>query len=224
MNQTQTGQLIPAQSFLTTIVFLLLFSMSASVTAADSVSPGNYCPDSRILLVSAEELSASLKLIMRSQNAFRNNDKVTAVNALTSAGATLQLAASRGASARTNLLIDAIIQAKQTEDYSQMLVWFPLLQKSMQTMTDNTKVNAASQLISRTKTMLEGNKTGDPLQQLLKARHILACDALDIPLQQAIKAQEKLLGQLHQKAPKPDYDSLLKALQTALSYTLGNKT
>ena len=62
-----------------------------------------------IQLVIAEELSASLDLVMHSRAALITNDRVKAINTLTSAGTTMKLAASRGAAARSMLLINAII-------------------------------------------------------------------------------------------------------------------
>ena len=204
------------------ILFLFLSAPVSANTASDT-PVGTYCPGPDILLISAEELSTGLNLILRSQNAFNNKDLETAKSELNSAGTALHLAASRGSSARTNLILDTIIQAKQSEDYSQMLHWFPLLEKSINTMKIDPTVNKAKAIIAQTRSLLEGAKKGDPVNQLMLTRHILACDKLDIPLQQAIQSQNLLLKQLYNKNPKPDYKSLLKAVNKALSFTLSNK-
>jgi len=209
-------------TFLTTAIVLLLLSVPVFASTATTASAGTYCPGPEILLISAEELSTGLNLIIRSQNAFNNKDTETAISELNSAGTALHLAASRGSSARTNLILDTIIQAKQSEDYTQMLYWFPLLEKSMKTMKTDSTVNAANTLIAQTRNLLDGVKKGDPVKQLMLARHILACDKLDIPLQQAIQSQTQLLKQLYKKNLKPDYKSLLNYVNKSLLYTLSN--
>ena len=205
---------------------LLALSFSMPVTAATttdaSPKPGNYCPDTDILLVVAEELSASLNLAMRSRAALINKDQGMAINELISSGTTLHLAASRGAAARSILLIDAIIQARTGEDYAQMLTWLPLLGSSLLTLPDDATISAANDLIGRATDIMQGDKGGDALQPLREARHMLACDGLDIPLQEAMQAEDKLLKQLLGQNPKISaYDSLLDSLRSALEYALG---
>ena len=203
------------------IPFLLLsFSMPAS--AATLPKPGSYCPGKDILLVAAEELSASLDLVMRSRAALINKNKTMAISALTSAGTTIHLAASRGAAARTILLIDAIIQARTSEDYAQTLPWFPLLYTSLLTLPDDVTVSAVNDLIGRAEGIMKGEKDGDPVKPLREARDLLACDDLDIPLKEAIEAQEKLMKQLGQHTKNNAYDTLIDSLRRALAYTLGN--
>ena len=183
---------------------------------------GAYCPDTDILRVVAEELSASLDLAMRSKAAMLAKDQVTAISELTSTGTTLRLAASRGAAARSILLIDAIIQARSGEDYAQMLTWFPLLQTSLLTLPDDETVSSAADLIGRAEDIMQGAKEGEPLKVLGEARHMLACDDLDIPLQRAKQVQLALMKQLGSGNPVKSsaYDALLDSLRSALTYTL----
>ncbi len=224
-----TGKQQSLFSCLKTGILFLLLTLSAALAAALPASAavdtpaGTYCPGSEILLISAEELSAALKLGITSQDAFNNKDIETALNTLNSAGTALQLAASRGSSARTNLIIDTIIQSKQTEDYAQMLHWFPLLEKSIQSMQSNPTVDTATTLIAQTRATMEGKQKGDPVKQLKNIRHILACDALDNPLQQALQSQAELLKQIPSKTAKPDYKTLLDPIKKALSYSLGSR-
>ena len=202
----------------------LSFSMSAAAatTAGSSPKPGNYCPGTDIRLVVAEELSASLEFSMRSRAALINKDQVTAISELNSARTSLHLAASRGAAARTMLLIDAIIQAGSGEDYAQLLTWFPLLQTSLLTLPNDATVSAAEESISRAEDIMQGDKDGDAMQSLKEARHMLACDGLDIPLQEAMQAQDELMKQLNQNTKNIAYDTLRDALRNALAYTLKN--
>ena len=206
-------------------VLALSFSMPVdAATGADtSPEPGTYCPDTNVLLIVAEELSVSLDLAMRSRTALINKDQTAAISGLTTAGTALHLAASRGAAARTVLLIDALIQAKSAEDYTRMLAWLPLLRASLLTLPDDANESAAEDLIDGAEQIMQGDKTGDPVKMLNQARHMLACDGLDIPLQEAMRAQDALMGQLGQSNPvkNSDYDALLDALRNALLYTLG---
>jgi len=208
------------------IPFLALsFTMRVdAATGADtSPEPGTYCPDTNVLLIVAEELSASLDLAMRSRTALINKDQTSAVGELTTAGIALQLAASRGAAARTVLLIDAVIEAKPAEDYTRMLAWFPLLHASLLTLPDDANETAAEDMISGAGQIMQGDKAGDPVKLLNQARHMLACDGLDIPLQEAMHARDALMRQLGQGGPvkNSDYDALLDALRNALLYALG---
>lgn len=217
------GQLVPARlRLLWTCISLLMLSLSMPAVAATSSSPvpGNYCPGTDVLLVAAEELSASLYQVMRSRAALINKDLVTAANELASSGTTLHLAASRGAAARTILVIDAIIQARTGEDYVHLLTWFPLLQKSMDTMPEDATVLAAKELIDRTKDIMLGDKDGDPMVSLRAARHMLSCDGLDLPLHEAMRARDDLVKELNPDTKSSAYDALRDALRSALVYTL----
>lgn len=159
------------------LTFLLLsfsLSVSAATTNAAATKAGSYCPDSDILLVVAEELSASLDLVMRSRVALSDKDQATAMTELTAAGTTLFLAASRGADARTTMLIDAVIEAKAGEDYAQMLAWFPRMYASLQTLPDDTSKSAAQDLIDLAEDIMQGDKDGDHLAALKEARQMLA--------------------------------------------------
>ena len=202
----------------------LMFSTPAvSATANVSPTPGAYCPGKDVLLIKAEELSASLDLVMRSRAAFIEKDQVVATYDLASAGTTLHLAASRGAAARTIVLINAIIQSKDANNYAHMLEWFPLLQTSLLTLPDDATVSAASDLVGRALEIIQGDvQESDPLVPLNQARHMLSCDDLDIPLQQAILAQEKLMKVMNRNEKVTDYDDLIGLLRTALEYTMKN--
>jgi hypothetical protein len=203
----------------------LSFSMpaAAATNTGASPEPGSYCPNTDVLLVVAEELSASLDLTMRSRAALKNKDPATAAGELNLASSALHLAASRGAAGRTMLVIDAIIQARSDEDYAQMLAWFPLLHASLLTLPDNATVSATEDLIVDAREIMQGDKTGDPVEVLNQARHMLACDGLDIPIQEAMRALDALPAQLAQgnQGKSNAYDALLDALRNALMYTLG---
>lgn len=205
-------------------VLALLFSMPAAfATGAASPTPGTYCPGKDVLLIVAEELSATLDMTTRSRAALTDNDPVTAINNLASAGTTLHLAASRGAAARTIVLIDAIIQSRLGENNARMLEWFPLLQTSLLTLPEDATESAADDLIGRAKDIMEGDeKDSDPMESLKKARHMLACDGLDIPLQEAIRAQENLMKVLRQNPKTDAYHTVMDSLRRALVYALEN--
>ena len=208
------------------IPFLVLsFSMTAAAATniGTSPEPGRYCPITDVLMVVAEELSASLDLTMRSRAALKNKEPATAIRELNFADTALHLAASRGAAARTVLVIDAIIQARAGDDYAQMLAWFPLLHASLLTLPDDATENAAEDLIVGAEEVMQGDKAGDPVTLLNQARHMLACDGLDIPIQEAMRALDALLVQPGQgnTGKNSAYDVLLDALRNALLYTLG---
>ena len=202
-------------------IWLPILAASFSLPAAADPSPGHYCPGTDILLVAAEEISTSLDLAMRSRTALINNDLPTAINDINSSGTALHLATSRGAAARTTLLIDTVIQTKTGDDYPQMLAWFPLLHTSLLTLPDDETVRAAGDLIGRAEDILQGDEEGDPVAPLNNARDMLTCDGLDIPLKDAILAQETLSKQLNPKTKTGDYDKLIDSLRRALAYTLG---
>jgi hypothetical protein len=219
------------KSYVCFIIFLLAFILCAPVVAATPANaaatpkPGNYCQSPGTLLVVAEELSASLDLVMRSRAALREKKQSVAMKEMESAGTLIHLAASRGAAARTIMLIDSITQAKVNKDYTQLLTWFPVLHMSLQTMPEDATTNAADDLISHAEDKLqriEGIEGGDPFKYLSDARHILACDDLDIPLHSAMQAQGDLLTKLGQRTPPKasDYDGIIESLRNALTYAL----
>lgn len=204
---------------------LLLPSLATAAAAAkpEAGNPGNYCPAAKIQRIMAEELTASLDLILESQALSGDKNRLRKISTLQSAGTTLQLAASRGAAARITVLMDAILQAKPSEDYQQMLSWFPLLKTAMQALPgDDDAVNRANEAIAHAEAIMDGSETGSPLRRLRQARHFLACDDLDIPLQKAMTAQGTLLGQLQQRGPVAStaYADLLDSLRTTLMYVL----
>lgn len=205
-------------------LLLLSFDMPAVALSAVTASPqpGAYCPSPGILLVTAEELSTGLQQVMRSRAALMHNQRAVALNDLAAAGTALQLAASRGAAARTNRLVDAVTEGKPAMNYTRMLTWFPLLHSSLRTLPDDESSRAADNLIARAEELMQRKGEGEPLHYLGEARHMLACDDLDIPLQAGIQAQSGLLVQLGQRIPpKPSaYDALLDSLRNALSYCL----
>jgi hypothetical protein len=200
---------------------LLVLAASFSLPAAAAPKPGHYCPGTDILLVAAEEISASLDLAMRSRTALINNDLPTAIHDINSSGTALRLAASRGAAARTTLLIDTVIQTKTGDDYPQMLAWFPLLHTSLLTLPDDAAVRAAGDRIGRSEDILQGDEDGDAVAPLKEARDMLTCDGLDIPLKDAMQAQETLSKHLNPKTKTSDYDTLIDSMRRALAYTLG---
>ena len=209
------------RSFILVCTSFLLWTFSApAVAASSSLQPGNYCPGNNVLLVAAEELSTSLDLVFRSRAALLNQDYANAVNELRAAGTVLHLAASRGAAARTILLIDAIMQDRTGADYAQMLTWFPLLHTSLNTLPNDPSRSSANDFIADAEAILQHEKDGDPMKPLREARHMLACDELDIPLQQAMKAHAALQKQLNQTTKINAFDTLITSLHSALVYTL----
>jgi len=201
------------------VAVLLTFGMSAPAAQPE---PGHYCPVKNILLITAEDLSAALDLVMQSREALANDDPVTTSSTLTAAGAALRLAASRGAAARTVLLIDTILRATASEDYARILTWIPTLRLSLGSLPNDPTVTAATAAIDRAESIFERVDEGKPLEVLREARHLLACDGLDIPLQEAISAQGELLGQLGRNTETATYDRLLRSLKESLEYALQN--
>jgi len=200
---------------------LITLSFSTPATAG-SVESGAYCPSRDLRLSIAERLVVSLDLSMKSRANQINKDSTAATRDLALAGITLHLAAGHGAAARTMQLIDAIIQAKASEGYAQMLAtWFPLLHASLRTLPDDANVKAAADLINRAEDFMQGDNEGDPLELLSQARRMLACDNLNIPLQKAIQAQNRLIQQFKPSTKSNAYDPLLKALHNTLNYSLG---
>ena len=200
---------------------ILILAASFSLPAAAAPKPGHYCPSTDILLIAAEEISVSLDLAMQSRTALINNDLPAAIHDINSSGTALHLAASRGAAARTTLLIDTVIQTKTGDDYTQMLAWFPLLHTSLLTLPDDATVRAVGDRIGHAEDILQGDEDGDPVAPLKEARDLLTCDGLDIPLKDAMQAQEALSKQLNPKTKTSDYDTLIDSIRRALTYTLG---
>lgn len=211
-------------------LFIALLILSWNVTAATTSAktpaampkPGNYCPAPEILLVTAEELSTSLDLVMRSRAALSYKDRAKAASELFAAKTALQLAAGRGAAARTNKLIDAMIQSWSSEDFKQLLTWFPVLKASLLTLPEGAGVSVAEESIGRAEDIMQGFEDGDAMKSLEAAKHMLACDGLEIPLKEAMQAQDKLMQQLKQNANDISYTPLRDALRNALLYALNN--
>lgn len=207
---------------LTLLISMLSFTVAVDAATEDAPKPGNYCPDANILLVTAEELSSSLDLAMRSRAAYMLKDRAEAVRELFAARTVLRLAASRGAAARTGQLIDAVIQSWSSENFAQLLTWFPVLRASMLSLPEESAVRAAEESIGLAEEIMQGFKSGNAMQSLQVARHLLACDGLDIPMQEAMRAQDELMRDLSANAKDIDYTALRDSLRNALLFTLSN--
>jgi len=208
-------------------LFILMMGISTMATAKTITTqslPGSYCPDTNILLIIAEDLSSSLDFVMQSRAAQTRGDQIEMRAMLDASGITLKQATSRGAGARTALLINSVILSRAKENNPQLLTWFPLLHSALLTLPYDAARSAADDAIGRAEEILQGNKNTDPLDQLGKARHFLVCDDLDIPVQAAIKEQVKLLSQIrqHKLVATKDFDKLIDSLRTALAYVLDN--
>ncbi len=205
------------------LLILLISSSALQIVRADAsqASPGDYCPAPDILLITAEDLSSSLALIMRSRAAQARGDLTEMASTLNAAGATLQQATSRGAGARTSLLLHSIILARATDNNDRLLTWFPLLHSTILTLPDGRIQGAADEAISLAEEILQGDRKGDALEQLKKARHFLSCDGLNLPLQAALDEHTKLIFKINQKhkpvAPK-DYEKIIDSLRTAMTF------
>jgi len=210
--------------FYSLLILLIVVSPLRIAKAASSAhSPGNYCPAADILLITAEDLSSSLELIMRSRAAQARGDLAEMVNTLNAAGSILQQATSRGAGARTALLIDSVILARPNESNQQLLTWFPLLHSALLALPDDFAQDTADESVGHAEEILQGDRKGDALEQLKKARHFLTCDGLNLPLQAAIVEQSRLFFKI-QKNRKPlttnDYDKILESLRNAMTFIL----
>lgn len=207
-------------------ILLTLMLCISTITAAKAdvtqPSPGNYCPSTTILLIVAEDLSSSLEFVMRSRAAQTRGDQTEMLAMLNAAGVTLKQASSRGAGARTALLISSTILSRVNENNDQLLAWFPLLHSALLTLPYDDARNAANDAIGRAEEILQDSQNGKPLDQLKKARHFLTCDGLDLPLQVAIKEQTRLLSLIRQHKPvvTKDYDKIVDSLRTAIAYVL----
>lgn len=205
------------------ILLSILSPLQASNAAPSAPTPGKYCPAPSILLISAEDLSSSLDLAMRSRAALERKDRVETLNTLTAVGGILQQAASRGAGARTALLIDSIIFARSNEGNEHLLTWFPMLHTALLALPDDATPRAADDAVSRAEEILQGERKGDILDELKKARHLLRCDGLNLPLQAAIVEQSRLFFKF-QNHSKPlttkDYEKILESLRSAINFIL----
>ena len=205
------------------ILLVALSPLQVARATSTAPSPGDYCPAAGILLITAEDLSSSLDLVMRSRAAQARGDLPETVNTLTAAGAILQQAGSRGAGARTALLIDSIILAKPNENNEQLLTWFPMLHTALLALPDDAAPRAADEAVGRAEEILQGDRKGDVLEQLKKTRHLLSCDGLNLPLQAARVEQSRLFFKL-QKRSKPlttkDYDKILESLRNSINFIL----
>ena len=184
--------------------------------------PGTYCTsDTGTLSLVTEELSVTINLVLHSLSLQGKATLGEKISSLQSANLSLQLAAGRGV-ARIITLIDAVIAAHSSEDYTQQLTWMPLLQTAMLSLPDDARTGTASDLISRAEDIMQTEGKGDPMQHLREARHMLACDALDLPLQEARQAQQTLLKQFAKGKPvsAKAYATLIDSLRTALLYVL----
>ncbi len=201
---------------------LCIPTVSVAKESATQPSPGNYCPGTNILLIIAEDLSSSLEFVMQSRAAQSRGDQAIMLTMLDAAGVTLKQATSRGAGARTALLINSVILSRVNESNDQLLTWFPLLHSALLTLPYDDARNAADDAIGHAEEILHDGQNGDPLDKLKKARHFLTCDGLDLPLQAAIKEQVRLLSKIQQHKPivTKDYDKIVDSLRTAIAYVL----
>jgi len=207
-------------------LFILMIGIPTMATAKTTTQslPGSYCPDTNILLIIAEDLSSSLNFVMQSRAAQTRGDQIEMRAMLDASGITLKQATSRGAGARTALLINSVILSRAKENNTQLLTWFPLLHSALLTLPYDAARSAADDAIGRAEEILQGDQNADPLDQLGKARHFLTCDDLDIPIQAAIKEQIKLLSQIRQHKPvvTKNFDKFIDSLRNALTYVLDN--
>jgi len=216
---------VHARALYSFILFTLVLCIPTASVAKENTtqpSPGNYCPSTNILLIIAEDLSSSLAFVMQSRAAQSRGDQAVMLTMLNAAGVTLKQATSRGAGARTALLVNSVILSRVNESNDQLLTWFPLLHSALLTLPDDDARNAADDAIGRAEEVLHDGQNGDPLEQLKKARHFLTCDGLDLPLQAAIKEQARLLSKIQQHKPivTKDYDKVVDSLHTAIAYVL----
>lgn len=202
------------------VVFLAVMPVAGQ--AANPVKPGAYCPSPSILRIVAEDLSTSLELVMQSRAAQTQGDPIAMQALLNAAGTTLKQATSRGAGARTALLINSTILFRVNESNDQLLTWFPMLHSALLTLPEDAASNATDDAIGRAEEILRVGGDGDPLALLKKASHFLTCDDLNLPLQAALKEQQHLLAKIRQQKPvvTKDYDKMLDNLRMAISYVL----
>jgi len=216
-----------ARRYLCSLLILLISSSPIQMVKADSSQSlsGNYCPAADILLITAEDLTSSLELLMRSRAAQARGALAEMANSLYAAEATLQQAASRGAGARTALLIHSIILAKVNDNYEQLLTWFPLLHSTILTLPNDRAQSAAEDAIVRAKALMQGEGTGDPLEELRKAHHFLTCDGLYVPLQIALDEHARLVSKIYQNhrlVVAKDYDKIINSLRNAMTFIMEN--
>ncbi len=209
------------------ILFTLMVcvsTLSVAKTDATQPSPGHNCPETNILLIMAEDLSTSLTFVMQSRAAQARDNRAAMLSQLNAAGVVLKQATSRGAGARTALLINSTILSRTNESNEQLLTWFPLLHSALLTLPDNEITNSADEAIGRAEGILRDGERGNALDELKKASHFLVCDDLSFPLEAAIKEQTQLLSRILQRKPvvTKDYDKLIDSLRTALSYILNH--
>ncbi|HEC28591.1 MAG TPA: hypothetical protein ENI65_03270 [Gammaproteobacteria bacterium] len=211
--------------YLLSLFILLMSSSPIQMVKADSTRPvpGNYCPSANILMITAEDLSSSLELIMRSRAAQAIGGLTEMASTLNAAGTTLQQAASRGAGARTALLIHSIILARVNDKNDQLLAWFPLLHSAILALPDDQTQSAADDAVWRAEEILKRDQAGNPLEQLGKAQHFLTCDGLNLPLQAALDEHKRLIIKMSRKL-KPvvqkDYDKIIDSLRNTMAFIL----
>jgi len=207
------------------LVTLMMCVSTLSVAKPDTAepSPGEYCPGTNILLIAAEDISTSMTFVVQSRAAQTNSNQAEMLSQLNAAGVVLKQATSRGAGARTALLINSTILSRVNENNDQLLTWFPLLKSALLTLPpDDKAANAAAEAVGQAEDVLQDGQRGNAVDYLNKARHFLTCDGLDLPLQAATKEQERLLSRAQQHKPvvSKDYDKLIDSLREALTYIL----
>lgn len=189
-------------------------------SADNGTAPGNYCADAGVNAVMLEELSLGFAMVAKADKAIAEDKLPVAELAITSASTALALGSSRGAAARTTKLIDALIDTKVSEDYKQMLGWYPLLHDAIFHLPANAFTSAADAAISNSEQILRGQRDGNALDELRTAQHWLTCDRLDAPLQEARQALGRLNVALYNREiPKPSmFEEVYTPLRQAIEF------
>ena len=190
------------------------------VVQAEGISkPGHYCQplktNDRIL----ENLSITLDQVAKAQHAMESETGAATDVALGRAASALTLASTHDAASRTRRLIDAALTAKDSENYQQLLGWFPLLHTALLTLPDDPEVRSAGTELGLAEDILRGDSKGDALKHLRTAADYLGCDKIDIPVKQADEALTPLFVQVAQghKVKSAGFDKVLVLLRTALN-------
>jgi hypothetical protein len=195
-------------------------------TASSAVTRGQYCDVTAVRAVVLEELSLSFAMVAKADKAITENEFADVAMAVASASTALELASSRGAAARTTRLIDAVIDAKSSEDNKQMVDWFPLLHTAVFNLPQSAYTQAADRAIAKSEDILDGDRDGDALDQLRTARHWLTCDRVDAPLEVAKQALGDLNKSLYRhEKPKPElFEAIYAPLRQAMDVMLALPT
>lgn len=201
-------------------IALVLFIFATRVYGDSSPEPGHYCTPLSVNEQILEQLTITLDQVAKAQQAIKNKGGGAATDiALGRAANALMLASTHGGAARTRRLIGAALTAKGSEDYQQLLGWFPLLNTALLTLPDDPEVRSAGTELGLAEDILQGDSKGNALKHLHMAAHYLGCDELDIPLEQANNALTSLFVKIAQgHTAKPSaFDKVLTLLRTAMN-------